>query len=121
MQYRKATHEEQKDHRNLMGESKVVVPWKDGTKEGIVFRCPCGKRLVYVTSPPHTIDFDKTGLLTIKGSVGSRKGLQLIQHPKDFEAPENWCHFAISNGYVTMYDDSGCPGRDMAVIESDEW
>ena len=109
MQYRKATSEEQKDPRNPAPGSKIVVPWNGG----IVFRCPCDKRQIHVTSPPHTINFDKTGLLTIEGSIGSREGLRLIEHPKDFSAPKNWCHFAVSNGYATMYGDALCPGSQI--------
>ena len=75
------------------------------------FRCPCGKRPVYVTSPPHGIDFDADGHLSLEGSCG----YNAYGDPEDKEnyRPRNWCHFSVSGGLFMMHRDSGCPGKDM--------
>ena len=73
--------------------------WQDG----VVFKCPCGERQVYVASPPHTITFDEGGLLTLDGSVGS--------HADDSRGRgKNWCHFHIKGGEAKMCEDAQCPG-----------
>ena len=71
--------------------------------DGILFRCPCNERQVYVTSPPHVISFSPDGLLTLAGSVGYRENEAL-------ERPANWCHFNVKDGAVEMHADSKCPG-----------
>lgn len=77
-----------------------VVPDRD---LGIGFQCPCGLRTVYVTQPPHEIQFDDVGRLTLVGSVGFRaRG----------EYPANWCHFDMTGGKATMYSDAKCPGSE---------
>ena len=81
--------------------SRAVVTWN----EGVVFRCPCDERQVYVSSPPHTITFDAAGRLTLDGSVGSRaRGGR----------PANWCHFHIKAGVPTMCGGVKCPGAASA-------
>ena len=77
-------------------------------EEAVEFWCPCGERRVYVTSPPHTIEFAEDGTLaSLGGSCGyrERKG-----------RPDNWCHFTIADGRVeTMHGDSKCPGGDGSI------
>lgn len=70
----------------------------------IEFLCPCGERVVYVTSPPHTIEFSEDELLTLDGSVGSR------ERP-DLGRPPNWCHFFVRNGVPDICGDALCPGN----------
>ena len=77
----------------------IAVPWSDG----VVFKCPCGERDVYVASPPHEITWGEGGTLTLKGSVGSREDKGRSRAP-------NWCHFFIKGGDVEMCDDAQCPG-----------
>lgn len=77
----------------------VVNLWGDPNK--IAFQCPCGKRTVYIFSPPHGIEFDADGLLTLEGSCGFRKVGKY---------PENWCHFHVVGGVPTMCGDALCPG-----------
>ena len=85
--------------------SRNVLFWvNEGVGEEIHFRCPCGERMVYVTSPPHTISFDDEGLLTLVGSVGSRASLHLS------DGKPNWCHFWLKNGIPKMCFDTRCPG-----------
>lgn len=81
----------------------------------LVFCCPCGGREVYVTSPPHEIEFDQDEKLTLNGSVGSRA----VEGPHDFrlvhgevlhDLPASWCHFFVKNGEVEMCGDAQCPG-----------
>ena len=79
-------------------------PWLPGESEAIEFRCPCGERIIYITSPPHGISFDNEERLTLKGSVGARERGTL---------PRNWCHLDMTNGIATMYDDSICPGMKL--------
>jgi len=84
---------------------RKVVPWtNEGVAEEVHFRCPCGRRTVKVTSPPHEIEFDTYGVLTLDGSVGSRASL----HLSDGQA--NWCHFWIRDGVPEMCPDARCPG-----------
>lgn len=93
--------------------SRDVLFWEDDT--AVQFRCPCDERLVYVTSPPHTIKFAAAGVLTIDASCGYR------EDPKRGR-PKNWCHFWIKGGMVTDGDrpglcsDSKCPGRPGADL-----
>ena len=89
----------------------AAVPFCDG----VVFKCPCGKRQVYVASPPHTITFDDAGLLNLDGSVGSKEQMRLSgEAPHDNDEwrsrGPNWCHFWIENGESRMADDAKCPG-----------
>ena len=77
-----------------------MVPWNDG----VVFRCPCDERQIYVASPPHTITFDDDGRLTLNGSVGSKE----IRGPGG--RPSNWCHFWVWGGTPEMCSDAQCPG-----------
>ena len=74
-------------------------PWASAVE----FRCPCGERVVYVTEPPHKIEFDDDERLTLDGSCGSREQPHLGQ-------PANWCHFFIKGGEVEMCGDAKCPG-----------
>ncbi|MCY3730057.1 MAG: hypothetical protein OXF98_01840 [Rhodospirillaceae bacterium] len=68
----------------------------------VYFRCPCNGREICVSSPPHGISFSEDGLLSLKGSVGYRaRG----------DRPENWCHFDVSDGVMSMYGDALCPGN----------
>ena len=66
------------------------------------FRCPCGERQVVVRSPPHGIEFDDDGVLTIEGSCG---------YTATDERPKNWCHFHIKAGVPKMVSDAQCPGN----------
>ena len=77
----------------------IAVPWQGG----IVFKCPCGERDVYVASPPHEITWDDDGALTLNGSVGSHED-------KARGRDANWCHFFIKGGAVDMCSDAQCPG-----------
>ena len=83
---------------------RVVVPWADG----VMFRCPCDERQLYVASPPHEITFDSEGVLTLDPSCGYRAS----EHPK---RPQNWCHFWLKNGTPEMCDDAKCPGSIQPV------
>ena len=76
-----------------------VIPWQDG----VVFRCPCGYRTVYIASPPHTIEFDDDGVLTLDPSCGYKAR-------ENLKRPQNWCHFHIKGGSATMCSDAQCPG-----------
>ena len=92
MKYRRGTAEELKN----VG-SRAVVPWADG----VVFRCPCDERQVYIQT--HTITFDAEGVLTLHPSCGYRE--------KDSPPrPQNWCHFWLKDGEVEMCGDAKCPG-----------
>ena len=89
----------------------VVYFRTHSNREGAVqFWCPCGKRRVYVTSPPHIITFDKDGVLkSLGGSCGYHESRHLGR-------PQNWCHFTIKDGKVeTMHSDSKCPGGDNSI------
>ena len=91
MKYARATEAE------LGTQPGAVVEWDDG----VVFRCPCGERQVYVRSPLHPISFDPDGALTIDGSIGSNaRG----------DHGTNWCHFYVCNGVAEMCGDAMCPG-----------
>ena len=81
------------------GTRDVVVDCEGGAH----FLCPCDQRPVYVTSPPHGIEFDSHGVLTLKGSRGYAANERL-------ERPANWCHFSIADGVPSMHSDSKCPG-----------
>ena len=78
---------------------RVAVPWD----RGVIFKCPCGARDMYVASPPHTIKFDEHNALTIHASCG----YSAKQHPP---RPQNWCHFWLKGGEVEMCEDAKCPG-----------
>ena len=93
-EYRRAPSNEME---RPLTEAGPVLAW-DGA---VIFLCPCGAREVYVTSPPHTIEFDDEGRLTLNGSVGSREREDL---------PANWCHFWMKGGAAEMCDDAQCPG-----------
>ena len=80
------------------------MTWSDG----VVFKCPCGERDVYVSQPPHTIDFDDDELMTLDGSVGSR-----VDDSRDRAA--NWCHFWIRGGEHEMASDAQCPGGSLVT------
>ena len=96
MKYRRGTEEE------LNRGEHVAVPWEDG----VVLKCPCGKRDVYVAEPPHEIKFDENGTLTLVGSCGYKEN-------KAHERPQNWCHFSIKDGNVETHMDSQCPGSKL--------
>ena len=84
------------------GLSGAVVPLPDG----VIFRCPCDERTVYIASSIHTISFDDTGFLTLSPSCGY-KAKPDMKPPR----PQNWCHFFIKRGMVVeMCGDSQCPG-----------
>ena len=85
-------------HRSQPG---GVARWNDG----VVFRCPCGHRLVRVDSPPHVIDVADDGRLTLGGSCG---------YAKNDEHPEGWCHFWIKDGKPEMCPGAQCPGGSQA-------
>lgn len=93
-----------------------VLSWANegGTVEAIVFLCPCGGREVYVTAPPHQIEFDDDARLVLNGSVGSRPvgddDFRMVHGEALRNLPENWCHFGLSNGTPFMYADAACPG-----------
>ena len=73
------------DMERPLAEPGPVLAWD----QAVIFLCPCGEREIYITSPPHEIEFDEEGRLTLNGSVGSReKG----------DRPANWCHFRMRNG-----------------------
>lgn len=83
-------------------EGKGVLHWMQGDREAIEFRCPCGARRVYVTSPPHKIEFgDGDTLKSLGGSCGYRARNN---------RPANWCHFTITDGVAEMHSDAKCPG-----------
>ena len=97
--YRKGTEAE----LGALGKvSAAVVPFQ----QGVIFRCPCGERDIYVAQPPHTITFDEQDRLTLVGSVGSH------EHPNhDPPRPQNWCHFHLKDGAAKMCADAKCPGN----------
>ena len=74
------------------------------------FRCPCDERTVFITSPPHTIEFDDDGILNIEPSIGF-KGVPDPDNPGEWKVPPNWCHFFIKQGVPDICVDSQCPGR----------
>ena len=112
MKYSKADNVDMK--RPLTEPGPVLAYGREPSE--IVFACPCGGREVYITSPPHTIEFDDAGILvSLGGSVGSRP----LNGPHEFrmvhgttlhDLPKNWCHFWIKNGGIEMCSDSKCPG-----------
>ena len=80
-----------------------------------VFLCPCGGREVYINAPPHGIAFDDMGRLTLTGSVGSHPvsgphECKIVHGEALHDLPANWCHFTVTEGRATMYDDAKCPG-----------
>lgn len=82
-------------------EAGPVLAWDDYGKGGaVIFLCPCGDREVYVTSPPHSIEFDDDGRLTLDGSVGGSGRWR----------GENLCHFLLKAGEVEICGDAKCPG-----------
>lgn len=88
---------------------------KPGEGGCVVFLCPCGGREVYVTSPPHTIEWDDAGRLSLDGSVGSKElsgphEFRIVHGESLHDLPANWCHFKVKVGVATMYDDAKCPG-----------
>ena len=89
-----------------------VMHWRqDGGDrvEELHFRCPCGERIVHVsTVNGHGIKFDENGLVTIVGSCGSKEYPATEEHPP---LESNACHFSVENGRVTMHGDSICPGN----------
>ena len=88
----------------LEAHSRGVLYWSKASGEAAQFRCPCGDRLVYVTSPPHTITFRDDGVLaSLGGSCG-------YGAKPEKERPANWCHFTITDGVAAMHGDSICPG-----------
>ena len=78
-----------------------VLHWGNDHTEAVSFTCKCGQREVYVQSPPHTILFDEEDKLTVEGSCG--------QAATEYR-PQNWCHFQMTDGEITMYNDAKCPG-----------
>lgn len=93
------------------GNSKRVLYWEDKNGRAVQLNCPCGKRLVYVTEPPHTITFGERGRLdSLGGSCGYRPKPDM-----DPPRPANWCHFTIENGVASMHDDAKCPGGDGSI------
>lgn len=96
------------DSKVLTPESKQV--WYREDPPAVMFHCPCGKRLVYCTQPPHTIEFNEAGVLV---SLGGSCGYHKNEHPP---RPQNWCHFTIKDGRVEhMHSDSRCPGGDNSI------
>ena len=94
------------------GTSKRVLYWTEEHGEAAQFNCPCGERLVYVTSPPHKIEFDNDGVLVSLGGSCGYTPKPKMKPPR----PENWCHFTIKDGVVeTMHSDSKCPGGDGSI------
>ena len=87
---------EEKDLGKVEG---AVVPWS----KGVIFECPCRERHTYIGSPPHTIEFDAEGILTIGPSIGSKPDPSRDRKP-------NWCHFHIKGGVPEMCGDAECPG-----------
>lgn len=93
----------------LLAKSREVFHWDGPDGEAVQFRCPCGERLVYVKSPPHTIEFWDDGILaSLGGSCGYR-----VQSEKN--RPANWCHFTITDGIPTIHGDARCPGGDNSI------
>ena len=90
-----------KEALNASAQGEVVAH-----RDGVIFRCPCNERNVYVASPPHEIAFDDDGLLTLTGSCGYAERV-------DLGRPANWCHFFIKNGEMEMCPDSQCPGSEL--------
>ena len=89
-----------------MKEVGPVLHWTEKNGEAVIFVCPCGEREVYCTSPPHGIQFDEQGILTLNGSCGYRARE---------ERPANWCHFFVKNGQYEMCGDARCPGGDGSI------
>ena len=84
--------------------SRGVLYWSEPAGEAVQLRCPCSKRLVYVTSPPHKITFRDDGVLaSLGGSCGYRADTAGGR-------PQNWCHFTITDGVAAMHSDAKCPG-----------
>ena len=100
----KRTDDPDAGHERPLAQGEVLV-WK-GIYKGVSFICPCGEREVAVCEPPHTIEFDGNGILTIEGSCGYRARTG---------RPSNWCHFDLTDGKITMYGDSRCPGGDNSI------
>ena len=98
------------DAEMLEPESRGVWFWDEGVKgQAAQFRCPCGERLVYVTSPPHEIEFYDNGVLaSLGGSCGYYENVER-------KRPGNWCHFTITDGRAKMHDDAKCPGGDGSI------
>ena len=78
------------------GTREVLV---DG--DGVHFHCPCGERMVYAASPPHTVTFDAAGVLTLDPSCSTAENSQY---------PEGWCHFWLRDGEIKMVASAQCPG-----------
>ena len=80
------------------GEAGAVAPWNGG----IVFRCLCGERQVYVGAQ-NGMTLDPDGLVTLARSCASaadpRRGRE-----------KGWCHFWLKAGKVKICSDAKCPG-----------
>ena len=75
---------------------------------GIMFRCPCGFRVVWVTCPPHeSIEYGDGERVTVHGSLGA---CPTGKYPR-----KNWCHGDLNDGKFSLYGDSVCPGMKMGV------
>lgn len=94
-----------------------VYVWRNEGHGGLLeahFRCPCGMRALKVVDPPHGISYDAAGLLTVRGSIGSRATPRCGSEPA---RPTNWCHFSVTAGEPAMYSDARCPGGAAAGNE----
>jgi len=106
MTYLKVERPEETPHSISDPKSGAVLFWNQAERRAILFRCPCGDRAVYVVEPPHGIQFDDQGRLTIEGSCGYKA------RPSKGR-PANWCHFFIRGGEYEMCSDTQCPGKDL--------
>lgn len=82
--------------------SRVVLCLFDGA----FFRCPCDFREVYIKTPPHKVEFDDAGVITITGSIGYHENPELGRK-------QSWCHFFIKTGRPEMCSDAECPGKGL--------
>lgn len=86
----------------------LVHFWRDKLETSVMFKCPCGKQVVYVENPPHAFDFDDDDRLSVVGSVGYREG---YSKRGEFRR-KNWCHFSVVDGEAIFHPDAICPGSD---------
>ena len=93
----------------LESATRGVLYWSEKQGEAVQFWCPCGERLVYCTSPPHTIEFDDAGVVaSLGGSCGYKAN-------EDKGRPSNWCHFTVTDGRAKIHGDAKCPGGDGSI------
>lgn len=60
--------------------------------------CPCRQRLIGIRQPPHKIQFDADGAMTVWNSLGSPASVPYT------------CHLYIRGGRPEFGKDANCPG-----------